>query len=831
MTGRFCGVQVILWSIVVSSCIPDVINLSPAWAEQLETAQTHQRKYPATTVDEWMTQIAQAITQINRVEVNATATGLEIVLQTAAGEITVPTTTIVGNDVIADIPNTVLALPEGDQFQQVNPSEGIETVSVFNIPNNGVRVVITGIDAPPTAAIATKPQSLIISVTPDAEEDTIEIVVTGEQDEGYNPSSAATATRTNTPLRDVPASIQVISQQVIEDQGRLRLSDAVRNNAPGVTTSNSYAGTGQGEFIIRGFRQNSNFRNGFRDGQFGFIADLSNIEQIEVLRGPASVLFGQVQPGGIVNIVTKQPLSEPTYTVGFTGGQFNFYRPEIDFSAPLTDDGSLRYRLNVAYQNAGSFRDFVNEERLFIAPVLQWDMSEDTTLTLDFSYLYNDPVFDRGVVALNDGSLPLPINRFLGYPSLDDYYETQSRASYRLEHRFSENWQIRNAFFLTSILQTGLRADIGGALVDDRFLPRDYIDSEYLNENFGLQTDLIGRFTTGSIEHQLLIGIDLNRITDQYEDRFATLPPIDIFDPNYDVAVPEVFEPGYFQTIFTDNLGIYVQDQISVLENLKLLVGGRLDFVWQDQNLFGEESTQSDTAFSPRVGVVYQPIEPISLYASFSQSFFPVVGRSRTNTAFEPERGTQYEIGIKAEINDNLSATLAAFDITKRNVLTSDPIDSNFSIQVGEQRSQGIEFNIAGEILPGWNIIAGYAYTDARVTQDNRLPEGDFLSNVPENALNLWTTYEIQTGSLQGLGFGLGLFFVGERQGQLPNSNLQLPSYVRADAALFYRHENWRAAINIQNLFDIEYYEVAQNRTTIYPGAPFNIRATISYDF
>ncbi|AFZ28907.1 TonB-dependent siderophore receptor [Gloeocapsa sp. PCC 7428] len=829
MTGRFlCSVQrVVLWSIVVSSCIPDVLNLSPAWAEQLETTQTEQ---PATTVDEWMRQIAQVIAQISQVEVSATETGLEIVLQTATGQITVPTTSIVGNDLIADIPNAVLALPEG-QFQQVNPSEEVALVSVFNLPDNQVRVVITGINAPPKVAIATEPQGLVMSVTPEAEEDTIEIVVTGEQNEGYNPSSAATATRTDTPLRDVPASIQVIPQQVIEDQGRLRLSDAVRNNAPGVTTSNSYAGTGQGEFIIRGFRQNYNFRNGFRDGKFGFIADLSNVEQIEVLRGPASVLFGQVQPGGIVNVVTKQPLNEPTYTVSFTGGQFSFYRPEIDFSAPLTDDGSLRYRLNVAYQNAGSFRDFVNEERLFIAPVLQWDMSENTTLTLDFSYLYNDPVFDRGVVALSDGSLPLPIDRFLGYPSLDDYYETQYRAGYRLEHRFNENWQIRNAFFFASILQTGLHTDFGGALVDDRFLPRDYLDSEYLNENFGLQTDLIGRFTTGSIEHQLLIGVDLNRITDHYQTRFATLPPIDIFNPNYDVAVPEVLEPDYFQTIFTDNLGLYVQDQITVIENLKLLVGGRLDFAWQDQNLFGEESTQSDTAFSPRVGVVYQPIEPISLYASFNQSFFPVIGRSRTNTAFEPERGTQYEIGIKADINNNLSATLAAFDITKRNVLTSDPIDSNFSIQVGEQRSQGVEFNIAGEILPGWNLIAGYAYTDARVIQDNRIPEGDFLSNVPENALNLWTTYEIQTGNLQGLGFGLGLFFVGERQGQLPNSNLQLPSYVRADAALFYRRENWRAAINIQNLFDIEYYEVAQNRTTIYPGAPFNIRATVSYDF
>jgi iron complex outermembrane receptor protein len=367
------------------------------------------------------------------------------------GEKVIPTAT---NALLADIPNAVIT----EAFSQANPIAGIALVSVSQLPGDRVRVAITGTDAPPVAEVRSEAQGLVLAVTLGeagnvAEEDAIQVVVTGKQDEGYNPSSATTATRTDTPLRDIPASIQVIPQQVIEDQGVNRLSDAVRNNAPGVTTSSSYAGTGQGEFIIRGFQQNYNFRNGFRFGKFGYIADLSEVERIEVLRGPASILFGQLQPGGVVNLVTEQPLSDPTYTLQFTGGQFSFYRPELDFSGPLTDDGSLRYRLNAVYQNAGSFRDEVNSERVFVAPVLQWNISENTTLTADFSYLYNDPVFDRGLVALSDGSLPLPINRFLGYPSLDDYAEEQVRASYQLEHRFNENWEIRNAFSFSSILR------------------------------------------------------------------------------------------------------------------------------------------------------------------------------------------------------------------------------------------------------------------------------------------------------------------------------------------------------------------------------------------
>jgi iron complex outermembrane receptor protein len=790
----------------------------------------------ATTVEDWVAQMAQtSIEQVTGVQLNATANGFELVLESSESLPPI-TTSVVGNALIADIPNAVLALPDGDEFQQVNPAEGIALVTVTNRGENGIRVAITGLNAPPTANVQTRIQNLVLAVTTGSEteatqdQDTIQVVVTGDEteDDYYTPE-ATTATRTDTPIRDIPASVQVIPQQVLEDQNVVEYRDALRN--AGVTTDGNYGGTGAGSVILRGFTQDFNFRNGFRSSDFYGISETANIERIEVLRGPASVLFGQTEPGGIINIVTEQPLSEPYYSVELTAGQFSFYRPSIDLSGPLTNDGDLLYRLNLAYQNSGSFRDEVHTERFFIAPVLRWNISDNTSLTFDFEYLYNDPVFDRGLTALSDGSLVLPIDRFLGYPQLDEFDQEQFRAGYTFEHQFNDDWRLRNAFSFFRDQQGGARTDFAGLPDENGLLPRNYRDDDFLRENYGLQTEMIGEFATGSIDHQLLVGVDLNRRTSVYTSFEVALPPIDIFDPNYDIDVPEL-EPSFAQNIRTDSLGIYVQDQIELFDNLHLLVGGRFDAVDQQGNDFGSELNQSNDAFSPRIGIVYQPIEPLSLYASYSQSFFPITGFSTSGDVFEPERSTQYEIGLKADVTDDLFLTLAAYYLTKANVATDDPDDPNFQIQVGEERSQGIELNVVGEILSGWNIIAAYNYTDAEVTEDNTIPVGSRLDDVPEHTASLWTTYEIQSGDLEGLGFGLGLLYVSERSGfPFDPPGFELPGYFRADAALYYRRDNWRAQLNIENLFDTKYYETSQTAGIVYPGDPLNVRATISYEF
>lgn len=773
------------------------------------------------------------LAQVTGIRLNPTPAGIDVILD-SGGQLSAPVTSVADNTLIVDIPNAVLALPDGGEFQQANPTEEIALVRVTRV-GNLVRVAIAGFDAPPVVEVSTTPQ-FILNVTPSSDtiaDDEIEIVVTGEQ-EGYNPSQAATATRTETPLRDIPASIQVIPEQALLRSGTVELREALQNFA-GATLDGNYGNTGAGSLILRGFSQNTTFRNGFRVSDFYSIPETANIAQTEVLRGPASVLYGQVQPGGIVNIVTKQPLESPYYSVNLQAGQFSFYRPTIDFSGPLTDDNSVLYRLNVAYQNSGSFRDQVNTERWFIAPVLQWNMSDRTSLTLDLEYLYDDPVFDRGLVTLSNGSFVLPINRFLGYPQLDDFATEVYRGGLAFEHQFSDDWRIRTALSISSVDQGGARSELEEGLIGDRFISRELRVDDSITENYGFQTDIIGNFATGAIEHQLLIGADLNRTTDNYKSVAASLPPLDIFNPAYNIDIPTELEPRYSAVTRTNSLGVYLQDQISLLDNLKLLVGGRLDFTGQNQTIILDDTSvsQSDTAFSPRVGIVYQPIEPISLYASFSRSFLPVIGRAVDNSTFEPERGTQYEVGIKADLAANLSATLAAYHLTKTNVLTTNLNDPDFSIQVGEQRSQGIEFNLAGEILPGWNIIAAYVYTDAEVTEDNDLPIGSRLANVAENTASLWTTYEIQRGNLQGLGFGLGLLFVDERSGYVgfDPPNFRLPSYFRTDVALFYRRDNWRAQINVQNLFDIEYYQTAQSSDIVYPGAPLSVVGSISFEF
>ena len=321
----------------------------------------------------------------------------------------------------------------------------------------------------------------------------------------------------------------------------------------------------------------------------------------------------------------------------------------------------------------------------------------------------------------------------------------------------------------------------------------------------------------------------INKITEQ-----RSTGTIDIFNASaFEPATDEPFELQFEGEFTTESFGIFLQDQIAILDNFQLVIGGRFDTVdTAEEDFIGGEVFEADgDDFTPRVGIVYQPIEPVSLYASFSQSFFPSFGTSVDGEAFEPTKGTVFEIGVKSEIiKDKLSSTLALYDTTLTNVATEYPDNPDFEIQTGEQNSQGIELDIAGEILPGWNIFAGYAYTDAKVTEDNVIPEGNRLVNVPENNFNLWTTYTLQKGSLAELGFGAGVFFIDERAGDLDNSFF-VDGYTRVDAAIYYEKENYRAAVNFKNLFNADFIEGTSSRQRIQPGAPFAVQGTVSAKF
>lgn len=808
------------------------------------------------------------VVQVRAVKANPTTLGVEVILQTSKGEQLQVTNRSAGNSFIADIPNAQLRLPNGDAFifRSEKPLAGITEITVTNLDANTIRVTVIGEASSPTVELFDSDEGLIFGLTtaastaqqppqtqptpeqqqptnqtqpqqPSASSDQpIELVVTGEQD-GYSVPDATTATKTDTPLRDIPQSIQVVPQQVLRDQQVTRLNDALRNVSGVISASGSPGNTESSGFTIRGFDAGPSLRNGLSDPLGDRSLELSNIERVEVLKGPASALFGNGSPGGTINLITKQPLATPYYALEATVGSYSYYRGAVDLSGPLNDDKTGLYRLNVSYKDAGSFIDFAHDKNLLIAPVLSFAIGERTKLTLEGEYISADTnrlfLPAVGTVLPNpNGKIPRNLNT--SGPDRNDNYvhEDIGRIGYSLEHKFSDNWSLKNAFraIFYHFETSGFLRD-GTPLVDNRILNREFGEGQFDDEAYNLLTDIVGKFSTGSIQHQLLFGFDLSRFSYESLFRNANAAPIDLFNPVYDQSIGETTSTPNNSSL-TEALGIYVQDQIALSENLKLLLGVRFDaFKQTDGDLVANtESSQSGDAFSPRFGIVYQPIKPISLYASYSRSFTPAIGISFDGNLFEPERSTQYEVGVKADLNQRISTTLAFYNLTRSNVLTEDPNNQDYSIQTGEQRSRGIEFNIGGEILPGLNVIAGYAYTDAKITEDETYKPGNYLNNVPKNSFNLWTKYEIQSGSLKGLGFGLGLFYVGDRQADLDNS-FELPSYFRTDAAIFYKQGQLRAQVNFRNLFGVDYFDSARDLLRVFPGEPFTVQGTISWEF
>jgi len=818
-----------------------------------EVLSLKQNASEPTTLDQELEQITQAVDQaaiaeITGIRLDTTEGALGLILETS-GEL-FPATSVIGNALIVEISNAVLTLPDRDEFLASDPVAGIAQVNITNLPGNRVRVVMTGTDAPPKIEVISESSMLTLSVTPETStagtgaDDSIQIVVTGEQEEYFVPE-ASTATGTDTPVLDVPASIQVIPREVLEDQQVIRLDEAL-NNVSGVTTAGTSGNTNL-NFNIRGFDNAPVLLDGFRDfgGFEGSIPETANLERIEVLKGPASILYGEIQPGGVINLVREQPLAEPFYQFGLLAGNRGLFQPQMDISGPLTSDGRLLYRLNALYQHNGGFTNFDQEyARAFVAPALSWQIGERTDLNAYVEYTNEQAPLDNGLVASGTGVVDVPFERIIGEP--DDFTDSEFlNLGYDLEHRFNDDWQIRNAFRYTNrdLLDVGaipFGFDEATGIVT-RFAGEQNFDTE----NYSLQTHVVGEFATGSIDHTLLFGVDLNRTNDKNVTRLDTSTPLplNIFNPDYgafaDVSLDNL--PLAFNVdTQTNRLGVYLQDQIEFLDNLILLAGIRYDTVEQTTVNYPaafapnrSETTQNDQAWTPRFGLVYQPIPEVSLYASYSQSFTPNTARTSAGDPLAPERGEGYEVGAKAELLDgDLLVTLAYFDITRQNVATPDPGDPFSSVATGEQRSRGVELDVVGEILPGWNVIVTYAYIDAEVTDDNSIPEGNRLFNAPEHSASLWTTYEIQRGNLQGLGFGIGFDVVGEREGDLSNS-FQVDNYFLTNAAVYYRRSNWRFAVNVKNLFDIDYISATQNSRTsgIEPGAPLSVIGSISVEF
>ncbi|MEH1843108.1 MAG: TonB-dependent receptor plug domain-containing protein [Nostoc sp.] len=520
-----------------SKSVASVLGNSRSIREIRQLSDLERPSTNATMLVHSPTPITQVV-PITGVKANSTQKGVEIILETPQGSQLEVTNRSVGNNFIADVSGGQLRLLSGEAFTfySEKPIAEIAEITVTNVDANTVRVTVVGEKALPTVELFDDDAGLVFGVAsqamaisppqqpqtpasetpqeePAAQQDQpIELVVTGEQD-GYNVANATTATKTDTPLRDIPQSIQVVPRQVLEDRNVRTLNESVEM-VSGVSNSGDLNGATGGGRSIRGFASETNLRNGFSEGSASFdnlLEPVGTIEQVEVLKGPASVLFGALEPGGIVNIVTKQPLSEPYYKLEFEAGNYGFYQPLIDFSGPLTADKTVLYRLIASYQGANGFQDFVNTQLTTLAPSITVNLGDRTSLNLYYEYtrfFANPP--RSFVPLLSDGSLP-PKSFYATYPDLYFNNITTQKFGYTLKHEFSDNWQLRNN--VAVVLNSNTRNEaLPSAIVDDRFLTGYFAaEGDIKLENYFGQIDVLGKFNTGSISHQALVGFDINR--------------------------------------------------------------------------------------------------------------------------------------------------------------------------------------------------------------------------------------------------------------------------------------------------------------------------------
>ena len=693
---------------------------------------------------------------------------------------------------------------------------------------------------------------------PAVDEGTPRVIVNGEAVRpSYNVPTAPTATKLDLPLRDLPQSIEVVPQALLEDRAVLRVEEAA-DNVPGVTATARNGGSDTPYFIIRGFGGSfgTTLRDGFREFS-GYLPggyDPQGLARVEFFKGPSSILYGNASsPGGTVNLVSKTALDVAGGEATFVTGSFDLYRTTLDVGGPLVGrqaEGTpptLSYRLNVAYENAGSYRDDISHESEFVAPTLTWRPTTQDTLTLLalYGHLYGD--FDPGFTPVKP-LLDLPVSRNLGLPNFDRENADSGTVTAEYVHGFDHagNWQLRSAFN-TKQARVNEHQEYGDFLTgqflsaDGRELNQFAFEGPQFEHDYAWQNEVYGMFDTGPLKHHALVGVELSRYQYGERDSYAPVAPVNIDDPQpRPLPEPGSFLPILFQTVTAPGVGFYYQDLVELLPNLKLLHGGRFDWVQTrfDSTFPGDTSpdvVHTDFAYSPRVGLVYQPWAATSVYFNWSNSFQPQFFNPVSGgLQIPPETGEQYEIGARQEFfGGRLRAEAAVYQITKQNVLDPDPANPFLSIPSGEQRSRGVELNLVGSPLPGWQVVGTYALTDARVTEDDRPSVVDNrLVGAPIHSGGVWSRYELPDGRLRGLAFGAGVYLFGPREATLPNT-FDLPGFTRVDLEVSYRlaGDHVRLQFNVKNLTDKKYFEANDQAYQFNPAAPRTFLGTVAVGF
>jgi len=651
--------------------------------------------------------------------------------------------------------------------------------------------------------------------------------------------NTGTATKTDTPLREVPQSISIITARDIQQRGLHGVEEVMWYVAG--AQGGGYGFDSRSDWLLlRGFTP-ARYMDGLAlmDGVWTGSTRIEpyGMERVEALKGPASVNYGQMPPGGLLNYVSKRPQAEPLRGIELQYGSYALKQAAFDLADRLNQAGTVSYRLTGLARNSDTHVDFVHDDRYYFAPALTWKPADTTELTLLARWQKADTRTGPGFLPPEGTLLPNPngkISRHLytGEPNSNQYIKTLASLGYEFSHELSSSVIFKqNARFIDSELKPNVVVGTFGLQPDLRTLNRTFFSTREEQKNWGIDNNLQWAFTAGTSEHKLLTGLDYQHSKRMYGSDFSfNAPPIDLFNPIYG-ALPGL-QPQ-FTSITRQNqeqLGIYAQDQIRWNRWL-LTLGGRQDQADTQTN----GNKQRDHKFSGRAGLNYLFDNGLAPYALWSQSFQMTVGNehpSRGGRAFKPTTGEQVEAGIKYQpITLDALVTLSAYRIIQRNVLAVDPLNTLFTIQQGQLRSRGIELETRWNIATHFGLYGAYAYSDSAVTRTtDPATLGKHIPLQPRHTASLGADYTIAGGVLAGLGFGLGVRHVGEHYGDSANV-WRTPSYTLWDAAVRYATGHWQFSVNAQNLADKDYVSTCDSQWWCYYGYPRTVTASARYQW
>ncbi len=597
---------------------------------------------------------------------------------------------------------------------------------------------------------------------------------------GYRATRSASATKTDTAIRDIPQSVSVIPASVLKDLGSSNVERALEF-AGGVSKQNNFGGLTLYEYSVRGFTTSEFYKDGFSANRgYPSTPDAANIERIEVLKGPAASLYGRGDPGGTVNIVTKKPQPEAFTTLQTSAGSWDRYRTALDVNTPLDAQGDVLSRVNLAVEDNHSFRDHVDSQRVFVAPSLSWQLNPDTRLLVESEIVRHSSTFDRGIVAPNNTWSGVSRSTFLGEPNDGNIDNHNNLLQATLEHHLNDAWKLRLASHYKEGKLWGNASENRPLNADQHTVNRRYRERDTRWHDSITQLELHGLFDLGSWQHELLIGGEYENF--RKNERVTTIAggpyAIDIYHPIYGQPKPDGKRsgPDFFEQVQSQALNL--QDQIVFTDKLRGMLGVRFEHFEQtiDDHNLNARTRQNHDALTQRAGLLYQLTPQHGLFANASTSFKPNNGLDAAGKSFDPEEGVGYEVGLKSEwFDDRLSSTLAAFHIEKENVLALDPA-TDTQRAMGKARSQGFDLQLSGQLTDAVRVIGAFAYLDAEVTQgDKTIPSGSRILGVAKRSGSLLGVYEFQDGHLRGSDVGAAYTYVGDRSGEA-GSDFELPA-------------------------------------------------------